>query len=291
MIKCERGITNLLRMQQKTATNTLWYGECLCLLHYKHLYSWWRITQKIYIPSKIQKISQWNRCSTYLKSWKSDNQMRFMEWVQLIGKILHGNNYLWLVKKKSSVSRTRRFTYFQILCYAFERWTRTHNQIMHGKTGGCGSKVHQNTELWTQLMVSQWDSCGILSQHSPHCSSATKSKSSCLKWAIHHTLKDGSSSCRCSVTSNGDLKTPGRWSFLGPGPEKKWYSTHGSRPQREWDRVIDDDKICRKRTPSFPCHESTVPRNAQKQRWWKIINTLLRWWRNDWNCFSHNYFC
>ena len=29
-----------------------------------------RITQKIYIPSKIQeKISQWNRCSTYLRNW------------------------------------------------------------------------------------------------------------------------------------------------------------------------------------------------------------------------------
>ena len=36
-------------------------------------------------------------------------------------KILHGNNYLWSVMKKSSVSRTRRFTYFQILCYALER--------------------------------------------------------------------------------------------------------------------------------------------------------------------------
>ena len=32
------------KMQHRTATNTLWYGECLCLLHYKHLYSWWRIT-------------------------------------------------------------------------------------------------------------------------------------------------------------------------------------------------------------------------------------------------------
>ena len=30
-------------------------------------------------------------------------------------------------------------------------------------------------------------------------------------------------------------------------------------------RWIDDDKIRRKRTPSFPCHESSVPRNAQKQ--------------------------
>ena len=40
-------------------------------------------------------------------------------------------------------------------------------------------KVHHNTELWTQLMVSQWNSSGISSQDSPHCSSATKSKSSC----------------------------------------------------------------------------------------------------------------
>ena len=55
-------------------------------------------------------------------------------------------------------------------------------------------------------------------------------------------------------------------------------------------RWIDNDQIQRKRTPSFPCHESTVPRNAQKQRWWNIINTHLRWWGNDWNWFSHNFF-
>ena len=34
------------------------------------------------------------------------------------GKILHGNIYLWLVVKKSSVSRTQRFTFFSdsVLC-------------------------------------------------------------------------------------------------------------------------------------------------------------------------------
>ena len=40
-------------------------------------------------------------------------------------------------------------------------------------------------------------------------------------------------------------------------------------------RWIDDNKIWRKRTPSFPSHESVVSRYAQKQRRWKIINTLL----------------
>ena len=28
-------------------------------------------------------------------------------------------------------------------------------------------------------------------------------------------------------------------SFLGPGSEKKWYSTHDSKPQGEWDRVAE----------------------------------------------------
>ena len=46
-----------------------------------------------------------------------------------------------------------------------------------------------------------------ISQDSPHCSSATKSKSSCVKKTIHQNLKDGLSSCRCSTTSYGDLKT------------------------------------------------------------------------------------
>ena len=31
----------------------------------------------------------------------------------------------------------------------------------------------------------------------------------------------------------------GRWSFLGPGSEKKWNSTYNERPRREWDRVAE----------------------------------------------------
>ena len=112
--------------------------------------------------------------------------------------------------------------------------------------------------------------------------------SSCLKWAIHQNLKDGLYSCRCSMTSCGDLKTmngnavltphlclylqkrfpPGRWSFLGPGSENKWYSTCIDRPQGEWDRVagIDDDQVWRKRTPSFSSHLSPLSRGTLKSK-------------------------
>ena len=85
----------------------------------------------------------------------------------------------------------------------------------------------------------------------------------------------------------------GQWSFLGLGTERKWYSISEDSPQGEWDKNGREDvvDIRRKRTPSLPCHESIVPRNAQKQRRWKIIYTLLCRWRYDWNCFSYNYFC
>ena len=62
------------------------------------------------------------------------------------------------------------------------------------------------------------------------------------------------------------------------------------KPPGEWDIVaLMMIKFWRTRTPSFPCHESIFLRSSQKQRWWKIFITLLRWWRHSWNCFSHTY--
>ena len=128
---------------------------------------------------------------------------------------------------------------------------------MHGKTDWRGSKVHQNTELSTKLMVNRWNSSEISSQDSRRCSSATKFKSYCWDWVKHQRiLQYGLSSCRCSTTSHGDLKTMKKnanqvlSSFLsvrkdfhkdngfsfGLGSEKKWYSTHEYNPQGEWDR-------------------------------------------------------
>ena len=59
--------------------------------------------------------------------------------------------------------------------------------------------------------------------------------------------------------------------------KQKWFSTfnEGSTWRMGQSRWLDDDQIWRKQTPSFPSHESVVSRNAQKQRWWKIINTTL----------------
>ena len=45
--------------------------------------------------------------------------------------------------------------------------------------------------------------------------------------------KDNEKECE----SSAKRFSPGQWSFLGPGSEKKWYSTHEYNPQGEWDRV------------------------------------------------------
>ena len=54
--------------------------------------------------------------------------------------------------------------------------------------------------------------------------------------------KDNEQECELSaklVSIYARRFSSGRWSFLGPGSEKKWYSTCDSRPQREWDRVAE----------------------------------------------------
>ena len=185
--------------------------------------------------------------------------MRSMEWIQLTGVILHGNIYLWLVAKKSSVSCTQRFTYFQILYYALERWTRTHNQILSGRTTWRGSKVHQNTELWTKLMVSQWNSSGIFPrihhiaalQQSPRVPVKNERRTRrftgrVIFMSMFNDISLGSAEHKQECESSAKLVSiyaiwfsPGKWSFLGPGSEKKWYSTFECKPQGEWDRVAE----------------------------------------------------
>ena len=107
-------------------------------------------------------------------------------------------------------------------------------------------------------MVSQWNSSGIFPrihhiaalQQSPRVLVKNERKSR----NIYRT-----SSCRCSTTSHGDLKTMNRNAMLMPtsilsmqgdfhqedghcsdlDQKKKWYSTHGGKPQGEWDRVAE----------------------------------------------------
>ena len=90
------------------------------------------------------------------------------------------------------------------------------NQNPTSNTAWIGSKIHHNTEFWTQLTENRWNSSVLFSQDSPHCSSSKKSKSSWTKWATQNNSKDELSSCRCSMTSYGEIKTMKRNVLLMP---------------------------------------------------------------------------
>ena len=94
-----------------------------------------------------------------------------------------------------------------VLCFGKMNQNPTSNLV--GKKNWVGSKIHNNTELW-KLTESRWNSSGIFSQDSPHCSSSTESTSSWTEWATQLNSKDELSSCRCLTTSHGDLKTMNR---------------------------------------------------------------------------------
>ena len=96
---------------------------------------------------------------------------RSMELIQFIGVIHHGSIYLWLVAKKwSSLSRAKVYVFSDsLLC--FGKIARTHYRILSGRTSWRGSKVHQNTELWTQIdgepIEFEWNISHAALQQSP----------------------------------------------------------------------------------------------------------------------------
>ena len=215
--------------------------------------------------------------------------------------------------KKSSVYLMQRFMYSRILYYVSESWIRTQHQILFGKNSWVGSKIHHNTELWTQLTESGWNSSGIFSQDSPHCSSAAKSKSSWSKWATQHNSKDELSSCRCSMTSYGDLKTmngnavltPHLWPYL----QKDFQQDDGHssdldqkrsgilltsiRPRGEWDRVAELMMI-KFGESGHPVFRATSPLSRGTLKSKGGGKLCIRFYADGdtiETVFSHNYFC
>ena len=182
-------------------------------------------------------------------------------------------------------------------------------QTQHGKKDWNGSKVHRNTEPWTELMVSQWNSSEISSQDCIRCNLVKKSKSYCWDQINEHQRisQERLSSFRCSTTSHGDHETmnkecesnarlvslfakrfgTGQWSFLGPGSEKKWSSISADSPQGEWDDMSEFAKS------GHPIFRATSPlsRGQLKSNGHGKLSIHYRADLETIKTFSHSYFC
>ena len=129
-----------------------------------------------------------------------------MEWVQLTGNTLHGSISLcwWCTSRQSLACKGSRIFRFCVMFWKGEREPKS-NIAWEDRLKWFNSSPEYRILDRTdgEPMELEWN----ISQDSPHCSSATKSKRSFQKWAINQKIsQDGSSSCRCSMTSHGDLK-------------------------------------------------------------------------------------
>ena len=124
-------------------------------------------------------------------------------------------------------------------------------------------------------------SSGTCSQDSPHCMTImgdpSEFKGRIIFMSMFNDIIWGSEDNERECSANATLVSilakrfpAGRWSFLGPGSEKKLMLTDQDENGIDFAELMMI-LVQRKRTPSFPSHESIVPRNAQKQRRWKNI--------------------
>ena len=137
-------------------------------------------------------------------------------------------------------------------------------------------------------MVSQWNSSGIFPrihhiaalQQSPRVPVKNERKARIiyrtghlhvdvqrhLIWGSEHNEQECDLSAKL-VSIYAMRFSPGRWSFLGAGSEKKWYSAHDSKPQGERDRVAELMMV--KSSESGPTvfrATSPLPRGTLKSR-------------------------
>ena len=66
----------------------------------------------------------------------------------------------------------------------------------------------------------------------------------------------------------------GCWSFLGPGCEKKWYGTHVSKPNGEWNKTVEVMML------NFACNysSSTLPAIVLRKWYaWKLVKNCTAW--------------
>ena len=102
-------------------------------------------------------------------------RVKTIDWVNSSWK------YLSLIGDEQVISLQRTKVYVlsnSVLCLG--KIHEKSNQTLHGNRDWSGSKIHRNTETWTELTASQRNSSGISSQDSIRCTAQSKkSKSYC----------------------------------------------------------------------------------------------------------------
>ena len=158
------------------------------------------------------------------------------------------------------------------------------------------------------MMVSQWNSSGNVPrihhiaalQQSPRVHVKNDRKARIYRTDhVHvdvqrHLLgsRDNEQECELSanfVSTYARRLSPGRWSFPGPGSERKWYSTYDSKPQGEWDRVAELMMIKFSESGHFvlratnPLSRGTLKSTGGHQRTGRLVEDAYSSSYSEWN--------
>ena len=198
--------------------------------------------------------------------------------------------------KESSIFNAQRSSSSQILYCVLERFSTTPNRTMHGNKDWDGSNHLRFTEALTESkcepMEFEWnifpgfktlqlsEEVKSLLLRSGETSENFTGRIFFMSMFndISSGLRDNEKEVKCQSRSsicNKDLgKDNGHFLVLvlkrsGILSVKIVHNENGTYGGK------DDVGIRRKRTSNFPCYKSVVQRSTQKQRPWKIVDTLL----------------
>ena len=102
----------------------------------------------------------------------------------------------------------------------------------------------------------------------------------CMSMYNDNVWREGGNKENCMMNSvtNADHArrfSPGRWSFLGPGSEKKWYGTHPNKLDGVSDRTAEGMMLNFAESGShISCHKCPEKRRIEKQRERSEIDSL-----------------
>ena len=178
--------------------------------------------------------------------------------IQLVGRILHGNICNWLVTKELSIFNARRSSSFRILCCVMGRFYKILHLAMHGTMIGMDQMLFELQKLWQN----RWRADGCRVEHFPRIQLLQFRKVKNLLYRLGETPENFTGrffvmsmfndiSCGTRHNERECLANAkfvffcatrfgkGQWSFIGVGSEKKWYSIKEDSPQGIWDNVVE----------------------------------------------------
>ena len=230
-------------------------GEKSWTSHFKQQFILVETSWRIYDVPRINSWSLRNSSSKWLRSWSRIGE-NLQVWPRLITKsvrgdrrVYHVTKLLWLRMPEPTSSPTR--------CSVWRTWVTNQSKPVRTKLNGFWKIAF--SKIWTESMESRWNSSGKYSQESQHWEFLKRFKKLWLNYSVNlSSSKERSSSCQCTTTLYGEneetqkrLRKPcivanyvrrfphRRWSFMGPGSEKKGYGTYSDKPDGDWDTTAE----------------------------------------------------